>query len=625
MASPNALADTLIAEGNRAEDSGRLGEACERYREAVAASPGYARAHLNLGIALEALGDSDGAIRSFETALAIEPENPFANYNFGNLRFKQGALDRAEALLRLALAARPEFPEAQVALSNVHDSRGDYPAAAAALEAALRSRPDYAGALYCYGVVLAKLRRLAQAESALRRAIAIDPGFLSAYEALGGVLRGESRIEDAVECFAAARRLAPGKLDLESAELFTLAFSEGISEEALFSRHQAFGERLERANPPRFRPFRNERDPGRRLRIGYLSGDFWRHPVSLFALPVIEGHDRASFGAYCYSTGTTEDGITRALRDRADVFRDAAPMSDGELADAIHADGVDILVDLSGHSGAYRLGVLAQQPAPVQATWLGYPSTTGLTRIHYRISDRHADPEGDADRAHTETLVRLPNSQWCYRPFIADIPVADPPAAKNGFVTFGSFNHVSKISPGIRKVWARILEGLPESRLVLAGIPPGPVSERLLADLGGAAASAARISILPHAPLDEYLRSIGGVDIALDTTPYSGGTTTCDALWMGVPVVTLRGARSISRSATSILSTAGLAEWIAQTPDEYVRLAVGFAGDRTLVRKLRASLRQSMRQSPIMDEATFVRDLESAYRTIWRAWCEGPR
>jgi protein O-GlcNAc transferase len=622
VASPNDLADALIAEGNGAEDSGRLGEACERYRKAVAAAPGYARAHLNLGIGLDASGDAEGALRSFEAALALEPHNPFANYNLGNLLFKRSDLGRSEECLRLALDSRPEFPEALVALANVLDARGDSEAAAAALATALRQRPDYLGALCNYAVVLRKLRRLAEAEAVLRRALAVDPACLPALEVLGGVLRAQARIVEALECFAAARKLAPERFDLESAELFTLSCSEDVSSESLFERHKAFGRRLEAATPPRFR-FPRPADPGRRLRVGYVSGDFSRHPVALFLIPVIEGHDRKAFEVCCYSTGAGSDEVTQTLRDSADLFRDAASMSDDDLAEAIHGDGVDVLVDLSGHSGVYRLGVFARQPAPVQAAWLGYLCTTGLTRIRYRICDRHSDPEGLADRVHTETLVRLSHSQWCYRPLIPDLPAAaNPPLAKNGFVTFGSFNHISKISPGIRRLWAEILERAPGSRLVIAGVPEGPAGDGLLSDLK---VPRERITLLPHAPLAEYFRSFGRVDIALDTAPYSGGTTTCDALWMGVPVVTLGGARSMSRSAASLLESAGLPDWIAATPEDYVSLAAGFATDAARLAELRVSLRQRMRVSPIMDEAAFVRDLESAYRAMWRAWCEGRR
>lgn len=622
MANPNELADALIAEGNKAEDSGSIREACERYREAVAAAPAYARAHLNLGIGLEASGQAPEARREFETALELEPQNPFVSYNLGNLLLKQGDLERAENLLREALTHKPEFPEAHVALSNILIERGDEEGAEAALRAALKARPDYVGALYNQARVLRGAHRLSDAEVALRRALAVDPQYLPALELLANVLRSQSRIGEALDCYATARRLAPGNIDIQSAELFTLNFVEDISPEALFARHKAFGEQLEKAVTRRFHAFPNAMDPERRLRVGYLSGDFWRHPVALFAIPVIE---RSTEEVFCYSTGGTPDEVTQTLKEAADVFRDARAMSDDELADAIHQDRVDILVDLSGHTGEFRLGVLARQPAPVQATWLGYLNTTGLSRVHYRICDAFSDPEPIADKVHTETLVRLPHSQWCYRPFIADIPTRDLPSKKNGFVTFGSFNQIAKVSSGIRRLWAEILKRVPDSRLLVAGVSDGPARDGLLADLEAAGVSPARIATQPQAVLAEYLDSISGVDIALDTTPYSGGTTTCDALWMGVPVVALHGKRSISRSAASILSSVGLREWIAATPEEYVRRAVEFAGNMPRLDELRGTLRKKMRSSPIMDETAFVRGLENAYRMMWRAWCEGRR
>lgn len=622
MASANDPADALIAEGNRAEASGRLREACELYRKAIAASPSYARAHLNLGIALEALEDVESASRSYRSALACDSGNPYASYNLGKLQYARGKPEDAERHLRFALERKPDFPEAHVVLSNLLDARGDPTGAAAELEAALKERPDYSGAWYNYGVVLRKLRDFPGAESALRRAVSIDPGSFSAHRELGEVLRGQSRIGEALEALRTARELAPDRFDVESAELFTLNFSEDISSDALFAKHREFGARLERANPPRFGPFRRG-DASRRLRIGYMSGDFWRHPVALFMIPVLERRDRAAYEAYCYSTGTMSDGVTLQVKNLADAWRDAASLSDDELADAINRDDIDILVDLSGHSGVFRLGVLAQRPAPIQVTWLGYLNTTGLTRIRYRICDNRTDPPRLTEHLHTETLLRLPNSQWCYRPFISGIRPGALPLKSNGFVTFGSFNHVSKLSPSIRKLWAEILARLPDARLTLVGVPHGGAGDGLLSDLQRAGVAKSRIIVVPPAALDEYLRTFGAVDIALDTTPYSGATTTCDALWMGVPVVTLQGPRSISRSSASILSTVGLSPWIASTPAEYVRLAVEFARNEPLLAELRDSLRGKMLGSPIMDEAGFTRDLESAYDGMWKEWRDG--
>ena len=621
MARANDIADALIAEGNKAENSGKLREACEQYRKAVVAAPAYAKAHLNLGIGLEAAGDTDAAIRSYEAALAIDRGDAYANYNLGKVLCGRGDFARAEPLLRAALHRKPEFPEAQVVLSGLYESRGDLAAAVSALESALKQRPDWGGVLFNYAVMLWKLRRNSEAETVLRRAITIDPGLVPAYGLLGNILRAQARIPEALEVLGTARKLDPGRLDIESTELFVLTCWEEISSEALFARHKDFGERLERAIARRFEPFGNSREPERRLRVGYVSGDFNFHPVAFFTIPLFERHDRSAWEIFCYWTGNTVDDFTRQVQARADVWRDAASMSDTALAETINRDGIDILVDLSGHSGFFRLGVFAQQPAPVQLTWLGYLSTTGMTRIQYRLCDRHSDPPGISDRFHTETLVRLPDSQWCYRPVVSIDCSEDPPFRRNGFITFGSFSNVLKLSPMVRRLWAEILTRLPDSRIVFAGVPQGPIRDRLIGDFEKAGIAAGRVAIFPRVGSADYFRSFNDIDVALDTTPYSGGTTTCDTLWMGVPIVTVPGTRSISRSTASILATLGLSEWIAASPEDYVRLAVERAGDKTAIAELRRTLRERMRRSPLMDELQFARDVEDAYRRMWRTWC----
>ena len=621
MARANDIADALIAEGNKAENSGKPREACEQYRKAVLAAPGYAKAHLNLGIGLEAAGDIDAAIRSYEAALALDPGDPYANYDLGKLLCARGDLERAEPLIRAALDRRPEFPEAQVVLSNLHESRGDLAAAVSALESALKQRPDWAEVLFNYSGVLWKLRRLSEAETALRRAIAIDPGLVPAYGLLGNVLRRQARIPEALEVLGAARKLDPGRLDIESNELFMLTCWDEISTEALFVRHKDFGARLERAIARRFEPFGNSRDPERRLRVGYVSGDFNFHPVAFFTIPLFKRHDRSACEIFCYWTGDTVDDFTRQVQTHADVWRDVASMSDAGLAETINRDAIDILVDLSGHSGFFRLAVFAQQPAPVQVTWLGYLCTTGMTRIQYRFCDRHTDPPGMTDRFHTETLVRLPNTQWCYRPVVSIDCSEAPPLKRNGFITFGSFSNVLKLSPTSRRLWVEILTRLPDSRIAFAGVPQGPIRDGLIRDFEKAGIAAGRIATLPRMGYADYLRSFNDVDVSLDTTPYSGGTTTCDALWMGVPVITVPGTRSISRSTTSILATLGLSDWIATSPEDYVRLAVRCTEDRESIAELRRTLRGRMRASPLVDELQFARDVEDAYRRMWRTWC----
>ena len=680
-----AAADRLIAEGNRTEESGQLQRACELYREAVALAPRYPKAHINLGIALEAMGDARAAMRAYEQALATDPAHPAANYNLGKLLHAHGEPLRAEKLLTLALQKRPDFPDARVVLALVHLSQGKLAHAATELEAALRQRPADFGALFHYGATLRALNRLEEARDALKRAIAIDrnnadahaalsdvlvalgdtagataelevvlkhrpgwadalfnygtllrrqlrleeaerafrraiaahPGHAGAYRMLGEVLLTQSRGDEAFEVYRTARQENPQDFGLESAELFALFGSDRASDEELFARHAAFGKRLEAAHAPRT-TFRNTRDPERRLRVGYLSGDFRYHVVTLFMLPVLERHDRGSFEVYCYSTADSADGYTRQIAQRADVWRPMGGKSSAQIAEAISADEIDILIDLSGHSGTLQLATMAERPAPVQATWLGYLNSTGLTRIHYRITDRFADPPGATERYHTESLVRLPHGQWCYRPFLSPPVAAVPPSAKKGFVTFGAFHQAPKISRAARRLWAEILAQVPDSRLQVVGVARGRAQDDLLRDLR---VSSERITCVPYAPLEEYLRLFGEVDIALDSLPFSGGTTSCDTLWMGVPIVTMPGSRSVSRSASSVVSNVGLTDWIASSPEDYVRRAVRFAGERELLAKLRASMRERMAASPLMDEVGFVRGLEQAYREMWRKWC----
>lgn len=716
-------ADGLIAEGHRAEAAGRHDVACERYRAAIAAAPRHARAHLNLGIGLEARGDMAGATAALEAALAIDAAEPFAHYNLGRLLLARGLLAQAEAHLRSALERRPEFPEALFVLSSVLDAKGESAAAAATLEAvlqlraddfgawyhyglllkklgrsgeaetalrralaidpanadvnyqlavllqqrgelpeaerclqralerepsmeaaraalfhvfqaqgnlpaaltelqaALTRRPDWVDARYNYGLVLKGMRRLSDAETAFRRVLAMDPQYVPAHRMLGVTLLGQARIDEALQAYAAARALHAEDFALHSAELFALNFSDDITVDELFARHRAFGVRLETAQPLRRSPFRNLRDPARRLRIGYVSGDFCYHVVALFMLPLLQRHDRSAYQVFGYSTGQRVDQYTRQLAALTDLWRPAAALSEAELAQTIEHDEIDVLVDLSGHSGISQLGLFARQPAPVQVSWLGYLNTTGMTRIQYRLCDRHTDPPGIAERHHTEQLVRLPDSQWCYRPFLAEDCAEDAPLRRNGYVTFGSFSQPAKLSRSIRRLWADILRQVPDSRLMVVGVSEDRARDALLQDMLAAGVAAARVTVLPYLALTEYLRCFHSVDLALDTSPYSGGTTTCDTLWMGVPVLTVPGTRPPSRSAASILASVGLPEWIAATPEDYVRLAVNFAGDGALLSRLRQTLRARMRASPLMDEQRFARNLEAAYRHMWRAWC----
>ena len=603
---------------------GDFAEAERMLRRALQGKPDFADALVALANAQEAQGAVAHAAESLEAALERRPRHAGTWYNYAELLWKLARPDEAEAALQRALEADPGHAFANFHVARLKHARGDLAGAASLLATTLRREPDFMDALCLQAEVLMKLTRLDEAELTLRRALALDAKSAAAWYLLGLTLRAMSRIAQSLDALAAAVRLAPQRFDFEPAELLVLTLADDVSAQALFARHRDYGARLEAHVAQRFRAWRGERERERRLRIGFVSCDFNRHPVAWFTLPLFAHLDRARCEVYCYCVGAKADEVTAQLRAAADVWREASALGDEQLADAIHADAIDILVDLIGHAGIARLGVFAQQPAPVQASWLGYLHSTGLTRMQYRITDARADPPGPSERLHTERLAYLPHSMWCYRAPLALEHAPAPPCARSGHVTFGSFQHAPKLSRTVRRLWVEILRAAPQARLRLVGIPEGSTRADLLRDFGDAGVEPSRLTILPRLPLEAYLRQYDEVDIALDTAPYGGGTTSFEALWMGVPVLTLAGDRSAARSAASILGALGLDEWVATSAQGYVRLALEHAADHARVAALRGSLRRRLSDSPLMDEARFARDMEAVYRAMWHDWCSPP-
>ena len=603
---------------------GEFAEAEQMLRRALQGKPDFADARVALANAQEARGALADAAASLESALEQRPRHAGTWYNYAELLWKLRRPAEAEAALLRALEADPRHAHASFHVARLKHSRGDLAGAASLLDNALRQAPDFMDALCLQGEVLMKLALLDGAEQTLRRALALDATKAEAWYLLGLTLRGMARIAESLEALAVAVRLAPQRFDYEPSVLLVLTLADDVSARTLFERHRDYGARLEAHVAQRFRAWRGEREPERRLRIGFVSCDFNQHPVAWFTLPLFEHLDRARCEVYGYSVGAQADEVTAQVCAAADAWREGNALGDAELADLIHADAIDILVDLIGHAGIARLGVFAQQPAPVQASWLGYLHSTGLTRMQYRITDARADPRGSSEQLHTERLAYLPHSMWCYRAPLALEHAAAPPCARSGHVTFGSFQHAPKLSPTVRRLWAEILRAAPQARLRLVGIPDGRTRDDLLRDFGAAGIEPSRLTIVPRLALEAYLRQYDEVDIALDTTPYGGGTTTLEALWMGVPVLTLAGERSAARSAASILGTLGLDDWVAASAQDYVRLALEHASQRARVAELRSSLRRRLRDSPLMDEARFARDMEAVVRAMWRDWCAQP-
>jgi protein O-GlcNAc transferase len=621
-APPKEAADAQIARGNALEDAGELAAALACYREALLCAPTYAKAYMNVGNALQKSGRFAEAILAMREATTCSPDFAPARCNLGALLLQSGDYAAAERQLREALKLQPTMAEAAVVLADVLGSTGRAVEAEAELQRALRIQPHHVGAALNLGLLYLEQERFDAAESTLLHARAIAPALGLVHAALGNLYLKTGRTAEASRVLNEALGLEPTLPDAQSALLFSLCLDADVAPDAVFEGHARAGENMVHAAGPPFTSWPGSPDPDRRLKVGYVSGDFRAHPVGLFLHPVLAQHDRASFDVYCYSNRDLVDDMTHALRRAADHWEVVARFGDDLLAKRIRDNEIDILVDLSGHTSGNRLGVFARHPAAVQVTWLGYLNTSGLPSMDYRLCDRYTDPIGATERFHTEQIYRMPHSQWCYAP-IHDVPlVADPHPERPGALVFGSFNQYAKISDACLDLWCRILAEVPDATLAILDVPGGRTREMFLQRLIRRRIDPGRVVIHGRKSILDYFAAISSVDIALDTLPYNGATTTLDTLWMGVPIVALRGGRAISRSSYSIMRSLDLPELIAADPEEYVRLNVGLAHDPRMRRHLRGTLRDRLKLSPLMDSAGFVRDLEAAYRQMWRTWCQ---
>jgi predicted O-linked N-acetylglucosamine transferase (SPINDLY family) len=558
----------------------------------------------------------------YERILEIRPDHADALYLLGEICRQSGQIDRAIRLMQEAVRSNAREPAYHRSLGDIFSKSESWSLAASHYEAALQLDPASADLWNLLGLAHQEAGRLNEAESCFRKALQREPGNLPALNNLARASRNLGRPDQAIDALRKLHQLLPGDAETFSNLLFTLNLvTEPYSAADIFQEHRRFDALYGAGRFGRTRRELRAPDPERKLRIGYLSPDFLFHAVSYFIEPVLRHHDRTQYEIHCYHCHPRADHVTARLKALVGHWVDCGDWSDDAIAERIAADRVDILVDLAGHTSWNRLLVFARKPAPIQATWLGYLNTTGLTAMDYRITDRHADPVGVSDAYHTERLIRLPDSQWCYGRPDQDIEVAPLPALKNGRVRFGSFNKFSKLSDKVLALWAGVMRRLPDAALLLVGVPEAEQA-RLRGLFGHHGIAAQRLSMCDRVPVEQFRELHQRVDIAFDAHPYSGATTTCDSLWMGVPSLTLVGRTSISRSTASLLRSLGLDDWIARSDAEFIELAVRHATDLQSLAALRAGLRRRLEQSPIMDAAGFTAGLEHAFRSIWRDHCQ---
>ena len=571
----------LALEHHRA---GRLREAAGLYQEILGCDPDHSDALHMLGLILHQSGQLKAAADLIRRAVELDPKRAQYICDLGLVLAAAGRVEQAIVLYRQAAALKPDYLQAHNNLGNA----------------------------------LKRLGRLDEAIEALRNAVSLQPDYCELLSNLANALKERGDIDEAIELFRKAVALGGGP-QIVSNLLFAMHFHPRVGPQELFDEHKKWNERFARPLMRKPLMFENDRSGDRRLRVGYVSCDFRDHTLGRFILPLLANHDHRAFEVFCYNAARREDEMTQRLRSYANTWRNVVSLSDEQLARQIRDDRIDILVDLSMHTDAARLLAFARKPAPVQVTYLAYAGTTGLNAIDYRFTDSFIDPPDQDDRWYSEQSIRL-QSYWCYEPPAEALAVGPSPVQANGFITLGCFNHASKIGSASLEMWRELLSAVPRSRLILHS-PRGSHRQRIAEFFGEAGVNSDRVEFVDRAPLSEYFQQYQRIDIALDPFPYTGGATTCDALWMGVPVVSLSGATAVSRGGASILSHAGLPELIASTPEDYVCIATALAGDVQRLSELRASLRDRMRQSPLCDAKSFARSVDVAFRTMWSKWC----
>ena len=559
----------------------------------------------------------------FQIILSADPENGEAMFFTGLVFHMEKQSEVGLPWMLRGVAKLPGASQLHYNLGKVYSDLQRYPEAIAAYRRALQINPKNIAAQCNVGGMLEHSGEYSQAIAAYRKAIRINPSHPEAHNNLGLILMQLGKFEEAMESLKRAIQAQPADLSFMQNLILTMNYMPHMECGEIFNAHQKFGQKLELAS----KPFAartigiSETEHARRLRIGYVSPDFKQHAVAHFIEPVLANHQKDGFEIFCYSNNPIVDATTRHLQSLVPHWRDITGMTDQEAAQKIRDDGIDILVDLAGYTNLNRLMIFTLKPAPVQATWIGYPNTTGLSRMDYRITDTLSDPIGQTDSLHTEKLARLPDCFSCFAPPKESPEVGALPARNNGEIMFGSFNNLTKINDHVIATWARILVGMPKSRLTLKykSLKTESIQDMVYADFAKHGVTRDRLVFLSQTDSKmEHMSQYNCIDIGLDPFPYNGTTTTCDALWMGVPVITLAGRSHVGRVGVSQLTNIGLPELIGHNEDDYVDIAVALANDLPRLAALRSGLRERLRASPLMDAPRLTRNLEAAYREMFK-------
>lgn len=615
------------------KNRGDLETAINCYERCLTVSPNFDIAKNNMAIALTDLGtkvklegDINQGVAYYKKALYYNCRYADAMYNLGVAYGEMLKFDKAIVFYELALHFNPHCAEACNNLGVIYKDRDNLDKAVECYQMALYIKPNFSQSLNNLGVVYTVQGKMDAAASMIEKAITANSTYAEAYNNLGVLHRDAGNIVLAIEAYERCLQIDPDSRNAGQNRLLAMNYINEGSDDKLFEAHRDWGRRFMKLYP-QYTIWDNPKVMERTLIIGYVSPDYFTHSVSYFIEAPLSYHDYTNYKVVVYSAVVKADAKTHKFKDKVlkkgGLWRDIYGIDENKVASMVRDDKVDILVDLTGHTANNKLGMLACRPAPVQATWIGYPNTTGLPTIDYRITDVLTDPLNTKQK-HVEELVRLPECFLCYTPSSEAGPVTPAPALSNGFITFGSFNNLAKITPKVLEVWARILRAVPNSRLVVKCKPfcCDSIRQCFLSTLEQLGVESLCVDLLPLILFNhDHMQAYSLMDISLDTFPYAGTTTTCESLYMGVPCVTMAGSVHAHNVGVSLLSNVGLGHLIAKTEDEYVRIALQLASDVSALSELRTALRERMLKSPLCNGSKFTLGLESAYRNMWHNYC----
>ena len=587
------------------------------YKEILKINPTHFKSIFLLGTLSITVKNFDKAVELLNQSISIQPEHAQSHCNLGVVYKELGKTEKAKSYYQKAISIKPDFADPHNNLGIIFNELDEIEKAITCYQKAIDIQPDYADAHYNLGNALHKINKHRAAIMSYEKVIRINPNYTAAYYNLGNVMSILGEFKKAISCYEKAINLKKNHSLAYNNMLFAFLYMEKADPKICLKRAKEFRSSLKPIKDDFLIKYQFNTKP-KKLRIGFVSGDLREHPVGFFLLDTLSHLKNENLELIAYSNSQIEDDINKKLRSHFNNWCVIKSKSDMDVINTIRKDGIHILIDLSGHSDQNRLPIFINRPAPIQASWISYPSTTGIPEIDYMIGDSFVTPESEA-KHFAERIFRLPNMWVCFTPPDSDIEINEPPVIKNGYVTFGSFNHLSKINKKVISLWSKILKSIPKSRIFLKTkqLNDSYLKKKIIDEFKENGVNLNSIILEGSSPRNELLNSYNKIDIALDPFPYSGGVTTLEAIWMGVPVLTKKGFRFVSHTTESINHNSGMSDWVASDENEYVKKAIKFSKDLELLTNINKNLRQKALKSPLFNSTVFAKQLNNAFWEMW--------